>query len=130
MIGLDTNVLVRYLAQDDEKQSPTATSLIENLSPSDPAFVTLVSLVELVWVMQSCYKATKQEILTILDSLLTTAELCIEDAETAMQAVSAFAISAADFADCLIERSAHKAGCTHTVTFDTKAEKLPGMQLL
>lgn len=130
MIGLDTNVLVRYIAQDDEKQSPVATTLIETLSAANPGFVSLVSLVELVWVMQSCYRATKQEILSILDMLLRTAELSIENTETARQAVSAFAVSNADFADCLIARSAHKAGCRYTATFDAKAAVLAGMQLL
>lgn len=97
---------------------------------ANPGFVALVSLVELVWVMQSCYKATKQEIASILDMVLRTPELCVENIETAMQAVNAFTVSAADFADCLIVRSAHKAGCRYTVTFDTKAAKTAGMRLL
>lgn len=130
MIGLDTNVLVRYIAQDDKKQSPVATTLIESLSAANPGFVSLVSLVELVWVMQSCYKATRQEMLAILDLLLRTPELSIDNTETAMQAVREFAVSTADFADCLIARSAHKAGCRYTATFDTKAAKSAGMRLL
>lgn len=67
-----------------------------------------------VGVMQSCYKATKQEILSILDMLLRTPELSIENTETAMQAASAFGVSTADFADCVIEQTAHKAGCRYT----------------
>jgi predicted nucleic-acid-binding protein len=130
MIGLDTNVLVRYIAQDDEKQSPTATALIDTLSVANPGFVTLVSLVKLVWVMQGCYKTTKQEMLVILDMLLRTQELSIENADTAVQAVSAFAASTAEFSDCLIERSAYNAGCEYTATFDSKVAKSAGMRLL
>lgn len=130
MIGLDTNVLVRFIAQDDVRQSPVATALIEKLDSQTPGFVTLVSLVELVWVMQSCYSATKPEIVAILDKLLRTQELVIENAETVFKAINLFSISKADFADCLIERSANAAGCTHTVTFDASAAKSAGMQRL
>ncbi len=130
MIGLDTNVLVRFIAQDDVRQSPVATALIEQLDSQTPGFVTLVSLVELVWVMQSCYSATKPEIVAILDKLLRTQELVIENAETVFKAINLFSISKADFADCLIERSANAAGCTRTVTFDACAAKSAGMQRL
>ncbi len=72
MIGLDTNVLVRYIAQDDAKQSPIATKLITSLTTENPGFISQVSLVELVWVMQSCYKASKPEVVAILETLLST----------------------------------------------------------
>jgi predicted nucleic-acid-binding protein len=130
MIGLDTNVVVRYLAQDDAKQSPRATKLIHSLSSEKPGFITLVSLVEIVWVMQSCYQATKPEIVAILDTLLRTQELIVENAETAIQALKIFAGSKADFSDCLIERSANKAGCTYCVSFDANAIKTAGFRLL
>jgi predicted nucleic-acid-binding protein len=130
MIGLDTNVLVRYIAQDDVKQSAIATSFIDKLNNSTPGFVTLITLVELVWVMQSCYKSTKPEIISILEMLLRTQELVVENAETAIKALHLFSKSKADFSDCLIERLAHKAGCTHTVTFDDKSAKTAGMQYL
>lgn len=130
MIGLDTNVLVRFIAQDDKKQSPVATALIETLDSETPGFVTLVSLVELVWVMQSCYNATKPEIITILSKLLRTGELIIENAEIVFKAVNLFSISKADFADCLIERSANAAGCVRTLTFDIKSAKSAGMEQL
>lgn len=130
MIGLDTNVLVRYLAQDDAKQSPRATSFIGTLTKDNPGFITQVSLVELVWVMQSCYKATKPEIVSILDTLLSTRELLVENAETAIKALRVFAASKADFSDCLIERSAYQAGCDHCVSFDVNAVKAAGFRLL
>jgi len=130
MIGLDANVLVRYIAQDDPKQSARATAAINSLSNEEPGFITLVSLVELVWVMQGCYNATKPEIAAILEMLLRTQELVVENAETAIKALNIFAGSKADFSDCLIERSANKAGCECTVTFDGNAAKTAGMRLV
>ncbi|NMM26228.1 MAG: type II toxin-antitoxin system VapC family toxin [Glaciimonas sp.] len=130
MIAIDTNVLVRFIAQDDPKQSPVATAFINELDSEAPGFVTLVSLVELVWVMQSCYDATKPEIVAIMEMLMRTQELIIENAETAIKALSLFAKSKADFADCLIERSANNAGCNYTVTFDDKSAKTTGMKHL
>lgn len=121
MIGLDTNVIVRFIAQDDPKQSPEATALINTLSEQNPGFITLVTLVELVWVMQSCYQTSKNEIVEILESLIATQELRIENIETVIQALRVFSQTAADFSDCLIERSASQAGCDYCVTFDAKA---------
>jgi len=130
MIGLDTNVLVRYIAQDDIKQSALATNLINSLTKDSPGFVSLVSIIELVWVMQSCYKSTKFEILKILETLVTTRELVIENSETVIRAIKVYSGSGADFSDCLIERSANKAGCEYSVTFDINAIKNAGFRLL
>ena len=128
MIGLDTNVLVRYIAQDDPKQSAVATNLINSLTKEHPGFVSVVSMVELVWVMQSCYKSTKIEIVNILETILSTRELFIENAETVFRATHVYSGSGADFADCLIERSANKAGCEYSVTFDIDAMKHAGFR--
>jgi predicted nucleic-acid-binding protein len=130
MIGLDTNIIVRYIAQDDTVQSPKATKLVEALSNENPGFITLVSTVELVWVMQGCYQASKEETVTILQSLLHTREFVIENAEVVAKALSAYVASNADFADCLIERSANHAKCTCTKTFDSNASKMAGMLLV
>lgn len=128
MIGLDTNVLVRYIAQDDIKQSALATNLINSLTKDSPGFITLVSVVELVWVMQSCYQSTKQEVVKILETLTATRELMIENSETVIKAIRVFSNSKADFSDCLIERSANKAGCEYSVTFDVDAMKHAGFK--
>ena len=130
MIGLDTNVLVRYVTQDDPVQSPKANELIESLTSFTPAFVSLVSAVELVWVLQSCYQSAKSDVVTVLETLLRTRELIIEHAEIIWQALRRFTASNADFADCLIERCAHTAGCEYTATFDLKAAKAAGMKRL
>ncbi|WOF81754.1 type II toxin-antitoxin system VapC family toxin (plasmid) [Pseudomonas sp. FeN3W] len=128
MIGLDTNVLVRYVSQDDPVQSPKATDLIESLTDGEPGFIAMVSVVELVWVLQSCYQATKSEIVDMLETLLRTKELVVERAEVVWQALRRFSDSKADFADCLIERCAHAAECEYTITFDSKAAKTAGMR--
>jgi predicted nucleic-acid-binding protein len=130
MIGLDTNVLVRYIAQDDPNQSTIATNLMNSLTKERPGFITMVSMVELVWVMQSCYKSTKMEIVNILETILATRELIIENAETVIRATHLYSGTGADFSDCLIERSANKAGCEYSVTFDIDAIKHPGFRSL
>ncbi len=130
MIGLDTNVLVRYIAQDDVKQSALATNLINSLTKESPGYITLVSIIELVWVMQSCYKSTKMEVVRILETLLATRELIIENTETVIKATRVYSSSGADFSDCLIERSANKAGCEYSVTFNVDAIKHAGFKSL
>ncbi|MHC8293018.1 MULTISPECIES: PIN domain-containing protein [unclassified Pseudomonas] len=130
MIGLDTNVLVRYVAQDDPKQSAKASELIESLTIASPGFITMVSIVELVWVLQSCYESAKSEIITVLETLLRTRELTVENSEIVWQALRRYSQANADFADCLIERSANAAGCEYIVTFDSKAAKTAGMRRL
>ena len=130
MIGLDTNLIVRYIAQDDVVQSAKATQLIESLSIENQGFITLVAIVELVWVIQGCYKATKQECVAILQTLLHTREILLENAEVIVMATQRYAASNADFADCLIERSANYAKCTCTMTFDSNAAKTAGMLLV
>ena len=130
MIGLDTNVLVRYIAQDDAKQSLLATRLIESLSADEPGYVSLVAVVELVWVLKGCYGSSRAEICAVLETLLRTQEIIVANADTVWKALRVFKAGKADFADCLIERSAQEAGCHHTVSFDSGAVKHCGMQML
>ncbi|KAB0518393.1 PIN domain-containing protein [Pseudomonas extremorientalis] len=130
MIGLDTNVLVRYITQDDPVQSAKASDLIESLTTASPGFISLVSIVELVWVLQSCYQSAKSDVVMVLETLLRTRELTVEHAEIIWQALRTFVANKADFADCLIERCAHAAGCEYTATFDLNAIKTAGMKRL
>lgn len=130
MIGLDTNVLVRYVTQDDPVQSPKASRLIESLTTASPGFVSLVSVVELVWVLQSSYQSAKSEVVAVLETLLRTRELTVEHADVIWQALRRFTSTRADFADCLIERCAHAAGCEYTATFDVSAAKATSMRRL
>lgn len=130
MIGLDTNVLVRYVAQDDTIQSPKASALIESFTAETPGYISVVSVVELVWVLTGCYGSTKGEICEVLETLLRTKEIIVAQAETAWKAVRLFKENNADFADCLIACSGTEAGCDQTLTFDKGAVKNCGMQLL
>jgi predicted nucleic-acid-binding protein len=130
MIGLDTNVLVRYLAQDDAVQSSKANALVDSLTADDPGYVTQVALIEVVWVLGSLYAAERGDIAKIVETLLRTRELVIESAETVWKALRHFASSKADFADCLIERACHDAKCEYTATFDAKAAKTAGLRLI
>jgi len=130
VIGLDTNVLVRYIAQDDPRQAAKAVHLIENeCSETRPGFVTAVVLTELVWVLEECYRTAKNEAVAVLERILRTKQLVVEDAETVWKAVRLFATSKADFADCLIERFAAAHECEYTATFDKAAAKA-GMRLI
>ncbi len=129
MIGLDTNILVRYVTQDHSAQSAAAGSVMDSLSSESPGFVSLVVLAELVWVLQFSYGFKKQEIEHVVDRLLRSRELIVERAEIVSQALRKFHLSRADFADCLIERSGHAAECLYTFTFDKRAVAA-GMRLL
>ena len=130
MIGIDTNVLVRYIAQDDRAQSRRATALIEReCSESEPGFVGLLVLAEVVWVAQSCYSASREEQRQIVRRILETRQLIVQESETVWQALHLFEQGKADFADCLVERTAAAVGCKRMVTFD-KAAATIGMSLL
>lgn len=128
MIGLDTNVLVRYVMQDDARQSPRANRLIEALTADEPGFVPLVALVELVWVLGSGYQLSREQLAAVLERLLRSKELVIDRADLVMQALVRFSSGAADFADALIERVAAAAGCDATFSFDAGAVKSAGMK--
>ena len=130
MIGLDTNVLVRYIMQDDAKQSPKAVKLIESLTADVPGFVSLVSIVELGWVLSSSYDLTREQVAQALDLLLRTKEISVDRSDQVLKALRVFKGSSADFADCLIERTAASAGCDRTMTFDVGAAKVAGMTLI
>lgn len=130
MIGLDTNVVVRYVTQDDRLQSAAATKLIDSLSANAPGFIATIAVVELVWVLQSCYHAKRGEVARVLDTLLRSKELIVERAELIWQAQRRFSAGNADFADCLIERCGHAAECQYTATFDQNAAAGAGMRLL
>ena len=130
MIGLDTNVLVRYIMQDDAKQSPLANRLIESLSVESPGFVPLVSVVELSWVLSAVYGLRRSQLTEAFEALLRTKELVIERAEIVWKALRIFQMAHTDFPDCLIASSASASGCKRTMTFDRDAAKNSGMTLI
>ncbi|MDB5930981.1 MAG: VapC toxin family domain ribonuclease [Polaromonas sp.] len=130
MIGLDTNVLVRYIMQDDPKQSPIATQIIESFEGAGSVYVTLVSMVELVWVLSASFELTRSQVAQALDGIIRTKQFKIENADQVIRALRVFKVGKSDFADCLIERSANSAGCEKTITFDVNASKHAGMALI
>jgi predicted nucleic-acid-binding protein len=131
VIGLDTNVIVRYLAQDDLRQAAAATRLIEgSLSAQARGFVSIVTLAEVVWVMSSNYRAARAAVADIVEGLLTAPQLAIEKADVIWRALRAFRDSKADFSDAVIVELGRDAGCSKTVTFDRQAAAHPGFEAL
>ncbi len=130
MIGLDTNVLVRYIMQDDPEQSAKASLLIESLDRDRPGFISTVAVVELYWVLTASYALTGQQVAQALSAILQTKQFVVERADQVMRALRLFNHGGADFADCLIGSAATAAGCDSTMTFDVKASKHAGMTLI
>jgi predicted nucleic-acid-binding protein len=130
MIGLDTNVLIRFFLQDDAAQGRAAAGLFKSLSGARPGWVGIATVLEIAWVMKSVQKMNRETIATTLSSLLTLDSLVVEQADALEDAVRRYRTSKADFADCLIAASARAAGCSKTVTFDQIAARDAGMELL
>lgn len=134
MIGLDTNVLARYLAQDDARQSAAATRLIEKeLSIASPGFISLVVIAELCWVLNRLYSASMDELVTMLEDLLRTPQFQLERREVVQAAIGRFKAGSSrksGLTDALIAQIADSDGCTHTVSFDKAAVRSAGMTLL
>jgi predicted nucleic-acid-binding protein len=130
MTGIDTNVLVRFFTEDDPDQARRAEAFLQTLSTEAPGFISLVSLAELVWVLRRRYGWRKTQLTGCLTQMLDSPEFVLEGQTAVVRALHRFARPRADFADCLIERSGHAAGCAETVTLDTEASKFAGMRLL
>jgi len=128
--AIDTNVLVRFFTQDDPVQSPRAEALLASFSASDPVWVGLAVVLELVWVLGDFYRMKRDDIAHILHMLLTRQEIVVERVESVRQALHLYRNGKVDFADCLISSCAYAAGCDATLTFDRKAARDAGMQLL
>ena len=130
MTGLDTNILLRYLAQDDPVHSSKAARLIESrLTPDHPGFISLVTLAEVVWTLTTKYALSKSEIARILEGLLSAPNLIVQNEQEVASAMSAL-YEGESFADALIGALGAWAGCDSTLTFDRKASRLPGFKLI
>jgi predicted nucleic-acid-binding protein len=130
MIGLDTNVLVRYLAQDDPVQSARATAVIERqLTEQDPGFVSIVAMVETVWVLDRAYGLTSDQIAAAVERMLQIDVLVVEHEQEVFTAMVALKRGRGSFADAIIAALGTKAGCFRTLTFDRKALRLAGFEL-
>ena len=130
MTGLDTNVLVRYITQDDAAQSANAVRVINALTPDAPGFISLTAITELAWVLESGYGMTRRDIAYALRRLNDSLEIRVEGAAAVRKAVNLYESRVLDIADCLIASSGAAAGCEHTLTFDRKAARIEGMRLI
>jgi predicted nucleic-acid-binding protein len=130
VIGIDTNLLIRLAMQDDPIQCAKVDVFLASLSRQEVGFISLVTLIESVWVLGKRYNLSKSDIVRFVQELSDAPELTMEGAEAVSEALQCFKASKADFADCLIERLGALAGCRETVTLDQDACKFAGMRLL
>jgi predicted nucleic-acid-binding protein len=127
MLGLDTNVLVRFLVRDDEVQFEKARKLIKReVAAGRRVFVSQLVLLETEWVLRSRYSLSKNLIIEAISGLLSATDVRFEDEPAVEEAIFIWKDTAADFADCLIGAQNRRLGCRATATFDVKASKLPG----
>jgi predicted nucleic-acid-binding protein len=131
MIGFDTNVIVRYLTQDDPVQSPKATELIERgLTEEEPGFVSVVAMAETAWVLERVYGRTAEEIAAVIERMLEVEVLVVESEQEVFTAMIAVKEGRGSFTDALIGALGARAGSSHTVTFDQKALRLTAFEPL
>lgn len=127
MIGIDTNVLVRFLIRDDQEQFERAQKIIRReANRGEPVFISHLVLLETEWVLRSRYKLSKAEILGAFSDLLSSVDLSLEEESSIEEALYAWKDSPAQFADCLIGAHHRTCSCEGTASFDTDALKLPG----
>lgn len=130
MIGIDTNVLVRYITQDDEKQAAIAARRIEACCVETPGWISAIVLCETVWVLSRAYGYDKTTVQSVLQRIFLARELVVEQQEYAWSALRDYARGNADFSDYLIIHLNQSAGCEYTVTLDKKASNHRLVRLL
>jgi predicted nucleic-acid-binding protein len=130
MIGLDANILVRYLILDDPSQAERAHDILEKqLSPSEPGYISLVAMAETVWVLDSVYGIGREDLARTIDRLLASENLSIQNEREVYLAMVMLESGVASFSDALIGALGAWAGCSETLTFDRKAARLPSFRL-
>jgi predicted nucleic-acid-binding protein len=126
MLGIDTNVLVRFLVRDDLAQFEKARQLIEQeVSAGKQVVINQLVLLETEWVLRSRYSLTKQQMMETISALLAARDVHFEDEPAVEEALFVWRDAPADFADCLIGARNRRLGCRATASFDVKAAKLP-----
>ncbi len=131
MNGVDTNVLVRYLVQDDKAQTQRAAHFLENeCTQKSPAFITGIVLCELVWVLEAGYHYSRSQIATVIEHILRTRQFHIHEPDILWRALKGYQETNVDFSDHYIIQLNREQGCANTMTFDKKAGKLPHACLL
>lgn len=125
MIGIDTNILVRYITQDDQKQAALVNDFIEHIvQRNEKLYVNLMVVCELIWVLEECYRYKKNEIIDAIQVLCEVSTVELEDREVLLKALQDFQESSVDFFDGLIGRYNHMKKCDYTISFDKRASKL------
>jgi predicted nucleic-acid-binding protein len=131
MIGIDSNILVRLIVADEPKQVAIARDFIhDHCTPDDPGYISNVVLAEVVWILARGYKYSRGEIADAIERIMETAQLQVESPTDVASALADYRSGPAGFTDCFIGHLNRTADCTHTVTFDRKAAKLKGFELL
>ena len=130
MIALDTNVLARYLVRDDERQAEAARALLESLTTERPGYVCREVVVELVWVLERAYGVSRERIATTMRELVATKNLVIEAADDVARAAFRYEPGGAGFSDLMILAAAERSGALPLHTFDRKAARMEGVELL
>lgn len=131
MIGLDTSVLARYLVQDDPRQSARASALVRSAAEArELLFVSTIVLCELVWVLESAFGYEKRAVVDVIEKILQTDQIVIEDRDEARSALGSYRRGKADFSDYLIGRSGLAHGCDRTATFERALKDEPGFEIL
>jgi predicted nucleic-acid-binding protein len=133
VIGLDTNVLIHFFLQDDAEKGEKgkkASELMSTLTVAEPGWVGTPVLIDLVWEMTHTHKIKRIGVIQILDQLLSSQEITVQNSDTVREALRLYRSRNTEFADCLIACSAKAAGCSRTVTFDRRAARDAGMELL
>jgi predicted nucleic-acid-binding protein len=127
VIGVDTNVLLRHLLQDDPIQSPKASGFLSERTSVDPIYISRMVLVETVWTLTRSYGCRLPELAGIIRALLASDDVVVEAAPSVRRAVRDAEDENGDLADAIIAHTAIDAGCDGVVTFDERAQRLPGM---
>lgn len=130
MIGIDTNILVRYFAEDDPGQAAVARRLLHRgLSAERPGFISLLTLAELAWVLRSRYGASRDEVIGAIEVLMTSPHMTVQDEDAVWLALDHCDKPGVGVSDALIAALGQQHGCSHTLTFDRKAARIDGMKL-
>ena len=131
MKALDTNVLIRFLVGDDERQAEVVYKIFKQAeSDKELLFIPLLVLLETIWVLESVYKIKRQDVLDSIDALLLMPILEFESQSTIMSFVSSARETEIELSDLLIAHSAKTAGCECVLTFDKKASNSGFFELL
>ncbi len=131
MIGIDTNVLLRLLVRDHDGQVKAAERFVNaHCSSDDPGYVSRIVIAEIAWVLKDIYDYDRTQIAGAIRGILNVSQFEVDSADEVHAAVADYEKSSAGFTDCLVARLNASAGCEYTVTFDRKAAKLDGFELL